>query len=63
MDVEIKGTVESGFEKVKEAFAANWQGCEVGAACSVVHKGKKVVDLWGGWLDTDFKNPGRKTPW
>ncbi|MBA3027765.1 MAG: beta-lactamase family protein [Desulfobacteraceae bacterium] len=57
MDVEIKGTVESGFEKVKEAFAANWQGCEVGAACSVVHKGKKVVDLWGGWLDTDFKNP------
>lgn len=57
MDVEIKGTIEPGFEKVKEAFAANWLGYEVGAACSVVFKGKKVVDLWGGWLDTEFKTP------
>jgi CubicO group peptidase (beta-lactamase class C family) len=60
MDVEIKGTVEPGFEKVKEAFAANWLGYEVGAACSVVVQGKKVVDLWGGWLDTEFKTPWRE---
>jgi CubicO group peptidase (beta-lactamase class C family) len=57
MDVEIKGNVEPGFEKVKEAFKANWQGYEVGASCSVVYKGRCVVDIWGGWLDTEFKNP------
>jgi CubicO group peptidase (beta-lactamase class C family) len=60
MDVEIKGFVEPGFEKVKEVFRANWQDYEVGAACSVVHKGKKVVDIWGGWLDMEFKYPWRE---
>ena len=57
MDVEIKGYVAPGFEKVKAVFKANWDGYEVGAGCSVVHNGKTVVDIWGGWLDTDFKEP------
>ena len=57
MDVDIIGYVSPGFEKVKTVFKSNWDGYEVGASCSVVHKGKTVVDLWGGWLDTEFKAP------
>ena len=49
---EIFGEVAPGFERVKAAFAANFeQHGEVGAACSVYHRGKKVVDLWGGVAD------------
>ena len=55
MEVDIKGYVAPGFEKVKEVFKANWDGYEVGAACSVVKNGQTVVDIWGGWLDTEFK--------
>jgi CubicO group peptidase (beta-lactamase class C family) len=57
MDVEIHGRIEPGFEKVKTAFKANWEGYELGASFSVVHKGKTVVDIWGGFLDTEFKKP------
>lgn len=45
----IHGVVERGYEAVRDAFAENFQKRrEVGAACCVYHKGKKVVDLWGG---------------
>jgi hypothetical protein len=45
---EIDGTVAPGFERVKDAFAANFEKHgDVGAACSVYHRGKKVVDLCG----------------
>ena len=57
MNVHIHGRVEPEFEKAKEAFKANWEGYELGASFSVVHKGKMVVDLWGGYLDTDFTRP------
>jgi CubicO group peptidase (beta-lactamase class C family) len=50
-EVEIKGEVASGFESVQKVFKDNWQGIEVGACLSVVHKGQKVVDLWGGYQD------------
>lgn len=47
--VEIYGFVNPGFEAVGEAFAENFaKRREIGAACCVYHKGKKVVDLWGG---------------
>ena len=52
-DVEIAGEVAPGFEKVKEVFAANWQGIEVGASYSVVCRGKTVVDLWGGYQNRE----------
>ena len=57
MDVEIKGDVAPGFEKVKDVFKSLWKGYEVGACFNVVHEGKTVVDIWGGWLDTEFKTP------
>jgi len=57
MEVAIKGFVAPGFEKVKETFSAAWDDYEVGACCSVVYNGKTVVDIWGGWLDTEFSAP------
>ncbi len=46
---EIRGSVASGFEAVREAFEANFdQHGEVGAAFSVYVDGEAVVDLTGG---------------
>lgn len=51
-EVEIGGTVEPGFEGVREAFAANFaEHGEVGAGFSLVVDGRTVVDLWGGVAD------------
>jgi CubicO group peptidase (beta-lactamase class C family) len=48
----IDGSVSSGFEAVREAFAENFaQRGEFGAACCVYRDGEKVVDLWGGVRD------------
>ena len=54
----IAGSVAPGFERVKDAFAANFEhNGEVGAACSVYHRGEKVVDLWGGVADQESGRP------
>ena len=48
-DVIVHGDVAAGFERVREAFAENFvRRRELGGACSVYHRGEKVVDLWGG---------------
>ena len=60
MEVEIKGHIAPGFEKVRDAFQSNWNTYEVGAACSVVYQGQTVVNIWGGWLDTEFRTPWQK---
>lgn len=55
---EINGSVAPGFERVKDAFAANFEKHgDVGAACSVYHRGNKVVDLWGGVADVETGRP------
>lgn len=52
--VGVKGSVEPGFEPVRDAFAANFaEHGEVGAACCVVRDGRPVVDLWGGLADRE----------
>lgn len=49
MQTQVDGTVEKGFEPVRDAFAANFQKHgEIGAACCVYLNGRVVVDLWGG---------------
>ena len=54
----IQGTVASGFERVRDAFAANFeQRGEVGAAFSLYHRGEMVVDLWGGVADPTSGRP------
>jgi CubicO group peptidase (beta-lactamase class C family) len=55
---EIHGQVEPGFERVRDAFDANFtRGEEVGAAFSLYVKGRKVVDVWGGIADETTGRP------
>jgi CubicO group peptidase (beta-lactamase class C family) len=51
---EVGGTVSPGFERVADAFAANFeeQG-DVGAAVCVYIDGAVAVDLWGGLADPE----------
>jgi len=45
----IDGSVEPGFEPVREAFIENFtRRGELGAACCIYQHGAQVVDLWGG---------------
>jgi CubicO group peptidase (beta-lactamase class C family) len=55
----IQGHVEHGWEKVADAFRANFEGSpgEVGAAVSVYAHGHPVVDLWGGLADREANRP------
>ena len=57
-DVPVEGTVQPGFVAVRDVFAdvlARQQG--TGAALAVWHAGDWVVDLWGGWADSDRTRP------
>jgi CubicO group peptidase (beta-lactamase class C family) len=49
----IRGACDPAFRPVRDAFAANFEEGEVGAACCVTLDGKVVVDVWGGWADAD----------
>ena len=55
MRATINGTVATGFEAAREAFAANFTHDgdyrEVGASFAAFHRGRCVVDLWGGHAD------------
>jgi CubicO group peptidase (beta-lactamase class C family) len=47
--VEVHGSCDSRFERVREAFASNFdQGLDVGASVAVTWRGEMVVDLWAG---------------
>ena len=55
----VEGSVEPGFEAVREAFAENFAARgEIGAAVAAYWRGNKVVDLWGG-----RRAPDRPDPW
>ncbi|HZP12647.1 MAG TPA: serine hydrolase domain-containing protein [Nevskiaceae bacterium] len=53
----IEGNVAPGFERVRDAFAANFARDdayqELGASLAVYRGGKCVVDLWGGYTNRD----------
>lgn len=56
--VDVRGTVEAGFEPVRDAFLRNFeQRGERGAAVAVYRDGAKVVDLWAGTKDVDGEDP------
>lgn len=60
--VEVRGTVEDGWEPVRTAFAANFsRRGDRGAAVALYHQGRKVVDLWAGSADYDGAVAG--APW
>ncbi|KAK6026876.1 beta-lactamase, partial [Ostertagia ostertagi] len=52
-DVHVDGTADDLFKPVQESFRRNFtEGWEKGgAAFAVYHKGRLVVDLWGGYAD------------
>lgn len=53
-EYRLSGRHDPAFAGVAEAFIANFrEEDELGAACSVVVDGRKVVDLWGGWARAD----------
>ena len=59
----IHGTVSKGYERVRDAFEANFrEGGEVGAAFCLHVKSRKVVDLWGGTTDVGGKTWKENTP-
>jgi CubicO group peptidase (beta-lactamase class C family) len=50
--------VAAGFEAVRDAFADNLEsGRDVGASFAAYHRGRKVVDLWGGVADPQTGRP------
>jgi len=59
--VEIHGTCDRRFEKVRDAFAANFAaGKEVGASFAATIEGEPVVDLWAGHADAALTRPWRR---
>ena len=59
----IHGTVSKSFERVRDAFEANFnEGGEVGAAFCLHVKSRKVADLWGGVTDVKGKTWKENTP-
>jgi CubicO group peptidase (beta-lactamase class C family) len=56
--MDIDGFTEPGFEPVRDAFAKNFDaGREIGAAFCAYHRGRPVVDLWGGETDVQTHAP------
>lgn len=54
----IGGFVAEGFEPVANAFQASIQsGAALGAACTIMHQGETLVDLYGGWNDQSREKP------
>ncbi|MEX0341956.1 MAG: serine hydrolase domain-containing protein [Erythrobacter sp.] len=54
-----RGHVAPGFEPVAHAFAAAIEAqTALGAACSIIYRGDRVVDLQGGW-----RSQSRTQPW
>jgi CubicO group peptidase (beta-lactamase class C family) len=60
----IQGEFASGFEPVRERFAAHFSlpedYREVGAALAVYRHGECVVDLWGGHADAALSRPWQR---
>ena len=57
-ELAVGGSVAPGFEGVREAFERNFaEHGEVGAAFSLVHDGRQVVDLCGGVADVETGAP------
>ncbi|MEP4378605.1 MAG: serine hydrolase domain-containing protein [Alphaproteobacteria bacterium] len=61
MTIEIHGHCDPDFKAVHGALARNFTAHdEIGSAVAIYHEGKKVVDLWGGHMDTARTRPWRE---
>ena len=58
---QIQGDCDQRYERVKRAFAENFEERgELGASVSVTVDGRPVVDLWGGHLDHAKTKPWQR---
>jgi CubicO group peptidase (beta-lactamase class C family) len=56
--VEVSGNYDARFEPLRDALAGQLEsGNELGASIVVDVDGQTVVDIWGGWRDTDHRSP------
>jgi CubicO group peptidase (beta-lactamase class C family) len=53
----VHGHCDPRFAGVRDAFARNLAGEELGASCAVTVEGELVVDLWGGHRDLARRHP------
>ncbi len=64
MTYKVEGMVAPGFERARDAFAENFSRDgdyrEVGASFASFHRGRCVVDLWGGFADRSETKPWRR---
>ncbi|CAJ0606059.1 unnamed protein product [Cylicocyclus nassatus] len=53
IDDHVEGVATDGFEELADLFRKNfmYKHERDGAALAMYHKGRLVVDLWGGWAD------------
>ncbi|CAF1270939.1 unnamed protein product [Adineta steineri] len=52
----IYGYVAENWTSIRDAFEQNFiDGLDIGASLSIYHRGKCVVDLYGGWKDLERK--------
>jgi CubicO group peptidase (beta-lactamase class C family) len=58
--VAVDGSCDPAFSAIRDAFAANFEEGEIGAACGVTVDGRVVVDIWGGWLDAQRTGEWRR---
>lgn len=55
------GSYEPGFERVARVFAEQLESREeIGAALAIHHRGRRVVDVWGGQADVATARPWRR---
>ena len=53
----VRGSYARGFAEVAHTFAAHFrEQREIGAGLTVYQRGQCVVDLWGGYADTDMRS-------
>lgn len=58
MTARVHGDIAPGFEGVRDAFTAAFEGLpQMGAALAVRQRGAAVVDLWGGVADARDDTP------
>ncbi|MFZ1061892.1 MAG: serine hydrolase domain-containing protein [Acidimicrobiales bacterium] len=51
---KVRGTTDPRFEPVREQLERNLDvGDDLGASVTVFHQGEAVVDIWGGYQDTN----------
>jgi CubicO group peptidase (beta-lactamase class C family) len=54
----VEGRCDPRFEAMREQLAANIEtGKDLGASVAVTLDGEMVVDMWGGWADTEKTKP------